>query len=347
MDIEYYKKLILKTLYDGFMKNPPNRVKNDDIDSVFVKIDDVTHFRIAREQLIKESLIHGKNINSGDPRYLQLTGSGIVYYERNYILPSIKREYTLLASKFLIFLRDIGNKKYDICNFVSSQDKRSKPSKVPRDFVNQVMKNDYNYTMSDLKWLQLYFTSGFINKHIMGINGIGFGNNYISLHNPDSFCLNLEGYNFLNEIFLYEKFQKISNQYGKERVTQLFDDLAMWISRKCWVDVAINMGVIIEYCIDNYIGVKHLSEFYNKNNNIRENFSKKVGIILQNPKFSSDPIYDIQYRANWKRIQNVLRDWRNYIHITKLVKEQSPLDEQSIQKFYGDFESILNILLNL
>ena len=113
------------------------------------------------------------------------------------------------------------------------------------------------------------------------------------------------------------------------------------------MDVAINMGAIIEYCLDNYIEAKNLSEFYNKNGNIYKKLFRKVGIILQNPNSSSDTIYNAQYRATWKRIIKVLRDLRNYIHITKLVREQSPLDEQSIQNFYGDFESALNILLNL
>lgn len=78
-----------------------------------------------------------------------------------------------------------------------------------------------------------------------------------------------------------------------------------------------------------------------------EDFSDKLRKVLENPKKRSDPIFDFQYKAAWKRIQNVLRDWRNYDHISKLVKEGSPLDEKSIQNFYSDFESITNILLNI
>ncbi|MBA7648941.1 hypothetical protein ES703_56733 [subsurface metagenome] len=106
------------------------------------------------------------------------------------------------------------------------------------------------------------------------------------------------------------------------------------------------MGAIIEYCIDYYVEIKNLQEFFNKGKLI-ENFSKKLSIILQNPLSSPDDIFNPQYKATWKRVQNVLRDWRNYIHISKLVKERSPLDEKSIKNFYSDFELTLNLLLNL
>ena len=208
-----------------------------------------------------------------------------------------------------------------------------------------IVPDDYYYKMNGLKWLLLFFTSRFVSKHIMEINGIGFGNEFISFHNPNTFCLNSEGYNFLNDVFYYEKFQKITNNDGRNRVTQLYDDLNMWVSKKRWVDVAINMGATIEYCIDNYVDERRKKglQFSPKDNR----FKSKVDYILQNPNKSTDPIFSPQYRATWKRIQNILRDWRNYVHISKLVKEQSPLDEKSIQKFYGDFESTINILLNL
>ena len=72
-----------------------------------------------------------------------------------------------------------------------------------------------------------------------------------------------------------------------------------------------------------------------------------MSIILENPLSSSDDIFNSQHRATWKRIQNVLRDWRNYTHISKLVKDGSPLDEKSIKNFFADFELTLNLLLNL
>jgi len=70
-------------------------------------------------------------------------------------------------------------------------------------------------------------------------------------------------------------------------------------------------------------------------------------VILENPKSSSDDIFKSEYKATWNRVQYVLRNWRNYTHISKLVKEGSPLDEISIKNFYADFESTINLLLNL
>lgn len=345
VNVKDYKKLILKTLYKGFLRNPPNRINNADVDSAFGKINKITNFKIAREQLIRDDFIYGKNVNFGNPPYFEITGNGLVHYENNYIIPSVNREYTLLVSKILVFLRDLGNKKYDISKYVKEIDKRHKQVKMTHHYINQVLKNDYDYKMNNLKWMMLYFTSRFVSNHIMEINGIGVSNDYLSFNNSETFCLNAKGYNFLNDVFLKEKFQMILNDDGRNRVIQLYDDLKMWISKERWVDVAVNMGAIIEYCIDNYIdkkGKKKL-QFFLKD----DKFMSKVNFILQNPNNNSDPIFLPQYRATWKRIQNVLRDWRNYVHISKLVKERSPLDKKSIQKFYGDFELIINILLNL
>ncbi|KKN24027.1 hypothetical protein LCGC14_0898960 [marine sediment metagenome] len=180
----------------------------------------------------------------------------------------------------------------------------------------------------------------------MGINGVGIGNEKFSFFNPNSFSLNGNGYDFLKEVFLIEKFQKIGNNYGRNRVTQLYDDISCWLTKERWVDIAINMGIIIEYCIDYYVEDRKLREFFDKNGRLLD-FYNKLSIILENPKSSSDDIFKSKYKATWNRVQYVLRNWRNYIHISKLVKERSSLDEISIKNFYTDFESTINILLNL
>jgi len=344
--VEYYQNLILEKLYNGFMNNPPNRINNKDVTRDFRNIKNKTNFKIAREQLSQDSFLYGKNVNFGNPPFLQITGEGLVYYEKAYIIPCDERNYTLLVSKLLTFLRDLGNNKYELKNYiVDSSNLRIIKVEIPLSDIGDILKNDYNYKINDLQWRMLYFTSLFVSNHIMEINGIGIGNDKLSFFNPNSFCLNGNGHNFLNEVFLIEKFQKIGKIDGRNRVTQLYDDLNVWISKKRWVDVAINMGTIIEYCIDNYVEQKGKEklQFFPKNNK----FISKVNLILQNPKNISDHIFKPQYRATWKRVQNVLRDWRNYIHISKLVKERSPLDEKSIKNFYADFELTLNILLNL
>ncbi len=49
--VEYYQKLILEKLYDGFMSNPAYRIANEDTARVFSNVKDETSFNIAREQL--------------------------------------------------------------------------------------------------------------------------------------------------------------------------------------------------------------------------------------------------------------------------------------------------------
>lgn len=343
--VEYHQKLILEKLYIGFMSNPPNRINNIDIERVFTNIRNNTNFNIARELLSQKGFLEGNFGNYGNIPFMQMAGEGIIYFEKTYIIPNDKRTYLLLASKLLTFLRDIGDSKYDIKKYIVDSDSRTIKVEIPLSDIEEILKHDYNYNLNVLKWRILYFTSQFISKHIMGINGIGIGNDILSFHNPNSFCLNGNGYNFLNEVFFIEKFQKIGNYDGRSRVTQLYNDLSVWISKNRWVDVAINMGAIIEYCIDNYVEIKSLKEFFKKGKLI-DNFNQKLNIILQNPTSNPDDIFNPQHRATWKRM-DILKDWRNFIHISKLVIERSPLDEKSIKNFYDDFELTLNLLLNL
>ena len=342
MDVESYNKLILETLYNGFMNNPPFQIENSDVENIFGIIQNQSNFKIAKEQLIKDRLLYGINVNLGKPPYLLITGEGLIHYENNFIFPSENKEYTVLFSKILAFLRDVGEKKYDISKFIKKVDERRKIAEISRDYINEIIKSKHNYEMNDLKWKMLFFTSRLINKHIMGISGIGIGNDYLSLYDPDSFSLNSKGVEFLNYSFLKEKFQTIKDDFGRNRVIQIYNDITSWIIKKRWVDITINMGAIIEYCIDNYAELKGLHYILKK-----RNLHEKLALILQNPKLSSDSIFKPEFKTTWKRIQNILKDWRNYIHISKLVKERSPIDENSIQKFYPDFEKILNILLNL
>ncbi len=343
--VEYYQKLILEKLYNGFMSNQPYRITNADVHRVFNNIENFTNFKIAREQLIQDDFLYGKKVDSGNPHFLKITGEGLVYYEKNHIFPCDARKYTILVSKLLAFLRDLGNKKYDIRKYILQSDSNIEKVEIPLSDIEEILRNDYNYELNSLNWSLLHFT-GFLSKFIMDIQGVGIGHEKLSFFNPNSFCLNGNGYNFLKEVLLFEKFQKIGNNDGRNRVTQLYADLGFWLSKKRWVDVAINMGAIIEYCIDYYVEDKKLQEFFKKKGELFK-FYKKLSIILENPQTRSDDIFKSEYRATWNRIQRVLRDWRNYIHISKLVKEGSPLDEISIKNFYADFESTINLLLNL
>lgn len=216
MNVEDYEKLILEILYKGFISDPPHRINNEDMESAFGTIDNVTYFKIAREKLIQEGLIYGKNVNFGNPHYFQITGDGLIYYEKKFINSDVKKEYSLLISKFLIFLRDLGDKKYDVNEYIGEIDNRYKQAKIPRNYINKILNDDYDYEMNDLKWSLLYFTSRFVSRHFMGISGIGIGKEYLSIHNPDTFCLNLEGYRFLNDSSTNEESQKVEKNHRND-----------------------------------------------------------------------------------------------------------------------------------
>ena len=82
VDVEYYDNYILDVLYKGFIKEPPNRIKNSDLEREFGKIENITNFKIARQKLIKEGYIYGKNLDFGNPPFFQITGEGLIYYDK-------------------------------------------------------------------------------------------------------------------------------------------------------------------------------------------------------------------------------------------------------------------------
>ena len=64
-----------------------------------------------------------------------------------------------------MFLRDVGDKKYDISKYVKQIDSKYKKVIIPRHYINKILIDDYRYEINDLKWLILYFTSHFLSKH--------------------------------------------------------------------------------------------------------------------------------------------------------------------------------------
>jgi len=237
--VEYYQKLILEKLYNGFMRNQPYRITNEDIVRVFNNIENFPYFKIAIEQLIQDDFLYGKNVDFGNPHFLKITGEGLVYYEKNHIISCDERKYTILVSKLLTFFKDLGNNKYDIRKYIIQSDSKIEKVEIPLSDIEEILKDDYNYDLNGLDWNLLHFT-GFLSKFIMDVQGVGIGNEKLSFFNPNSFCLNGKGYNFLKEVFLIEKFKRIGNIVGRNRVTQLYGDLSFWLSKKSWVDIAIN-----------------------------------------------------------------------------------------------------------
>ncbi|MHA1285748.1 MAG: hypothetical protein ACTSQP_24870 [Promethearchaeota archaeon] len=340
--VEDYKKVILKTLHDEFLKDPGFRVKNEDVEKKFGEIER-TNFKVAREQLIQEGLIHGRENFDNEPPFLQITGEGLIYHEKHFILPPINRTYIILVFNFLSFLKDLIEERYPIEKYrLKNNEPGYNRVEIPLTKINEILEKNYNYLIDDSKWKMLRFTLKFVNTLVNGINGIYINDICLRIYNIDKFCLKSKGLEFLNNFLYNEKFQRIDNIYGQNRVIQLYNDIEIWISRKRWVDVAINMGAIIEYLIDFYVQRKGLKGFKKD-----DTFKNKLSEILERKGSSSDPIFDKKYKPLWKRINNFIRDWRNYIHITKLAEEHSPLDKDSIKNFYRDFEAVVNLLLNI
>ncbi|MHA1230951.1 MAG: hypothetical protein ACTSPQ_09925 [Candidatus Helarchaeota archaeon] len=339
--VEDYKKVILKILHDEFLEDPGFRVKNEDVEKKFGEIER-TNFKVAREQLIQEGLIYGREYFDNEPPFLQITGEGLVYYEKHYILPPINRTYIILVFKFLSFLKDLIEERYPIEKYrLKTNEPRYNRVEIPLTKINEILEKNYNYLMNDSKWKMLRFTLKFINTLVNGMNGIYINDTCLRIYNIDEFSLTSKGLEFLNNFLNNEKFQRIDNVYGRNRVIQLYNDIEIWISKERWVDVAINMGAIIEYLIDVYAQKKGLNSINEKD------FFGKLSKIIKSEDSSSVPIFNEQYKPLWNRIRNVLRYWRNYVHISKLVEEYSPLDKASIKNFQGDFEDAINLLLNI
>lgn len=178
---------------------------------------------------------------------------------------------------------------------------------------------------------------------------IGFGGNRLLFFRK--LLLTSKGRKFLR---YYQKlrnlFQTIHDDFAKEIILEEYNEIEHLRKRGNWKDVVIKMGIILEYLITNYIEENCLNKD-NKGkvkkveiliggkkreiNPSEAKFGEKLSFIIQNEIFGRDNNY------NWKIVDGLIKDLRNYIHLQKYIKERTRVDKDMFNILHPVFEKLI------
>ena len=333
-----YQELILKYIYNNFTKHQNNGVPFLDITKEFKSLNprEIKYWLniLEKKQFIR--IIGGINQNPSDLQ-IKVKLEGLMHYEKFY---SKNQDYfTSLAIDILHLYRKIEKEEIDLDPGSGNQVGTLPFSKLFK-FINRSEQelNNIKYVIHE------------IDKYS---NNIGWAGKGLILFSEIEPFVTEDGREFLEyQLKLQILFQNITDDYGKKIILEEYKDIKNLLLFKKWKDIAIKMGSILEYLITEYFSnclekdKNFESTFikrYDKNGNekrwnlLDENtsFAQKLKYILENETFGQE------FNSDWKFLYNNIRDYRNYVHLTKLVKEKVIFTEEMIEQIYPTFERLI------
>lgn len=161
----------------------------------------------------------------------------------------------------------------------------------------------------------------------------------------NTLLLTIKGRKFLN---YYQKltnlFQSIKDDFAKEILLEEYNEIEYLRKREKWKDAVVKMGTILEYLITNYF--------------IENGLDKKFDIWIQGKKITITPSettvftrklsFIIQYEIfgnemnnDWKIVERLIVDLRNYIHLQKYINTRVRINEDIFNQLYSVFERLI------
>ena len=124
-------------------------------------------------------------------------------------------------------------------------------------------------------------------------------------------------------------FEKITNPLQKRILLEEYDELQKCIQQGSWKDACIKIGGILEYLLTKWFQDKGVTPSQitgtTKTKKWKEvSFHKMIEFYMNNSMIYSD---EMGTYTDWNLVKNILKDYRNYVHLLKY--------EERVQK--GDF----------
>ena len=115
-----------------------------------------------------------------------------------------------------------------------------------------------------------------------------------------------------------------------------------------WKDLCIKMGSILEFLLTKWLEHKGISKITHSKINSQKKlkdatFSDKILYYLETA--GKNHSFEIGKDTEWKIADNIIRDYRNYIHLQKYEKRianYGPLNERSFKMLERVFKEIIN-----
>lgn len=145
-----------------------------------------------------------------------------------------------------------------------------------------------------------------------------------------------------------ELFQKpfITN---RNLVIDEYNNLKILIENRLWKDACIKMGSILEYLLTRWIESKNIpinqiTSRRNVNSFDKVYFSEKIDYYLQVGSIQFQQ--EIGKKTEWRMVNDIIRDYRNFIHLQKYeesINDGNPIEENDFNLLHPAFNSIFKL----
>lgn len=233
---------------------------------------------------------------------ISITFQGISYYEEKYLKPNY---YFLKAIKIILeFLEKLENGEYTDNSIPNSE------------IIDELEKEGIN--MNNKEFYHFLIT---LEHNTFLFKNIGpFGmqtQDKISKYSNSKTILTPTARKFLNG-WRYESklFENITNPLRKKI---LLEELQRCIQQGSWKDACIKIGGILEYLLTIWLEDKSITPSQitgnPKTNKWKDlSFHKMIEFYMNNSKIYSN---EIGTYTDWNLVKNILKDYRNYVHLLK------------------------------
>lgn len=266
-----------------------------------------------------------------DKLQISITFSGIFYYEEKYLASNY---YYVKAIRIILeFLEKLENGIY--LDF-----------SIPNTEVIDELKKE-GITMDDKEF---YMFIADLNRGTALFKNIQLGLRPQDTINPyirNKTILTPEGRKFLyNSRIESRLFVKITDLTQKKILLDEYKELQKNIEQGSWKDACIKIGGILEYLLTKWLKNKGVTASQvidtQKSKDWKDvTFHQMIEFYMNNSRSYSD---EIGTYTDWNLVKNILKDYRNYIHLLKYeerVKQGDFLKKDEFDRIYPIFKEII------
>jgi len=263
---------------------------------------------------------------------ISITFQGIYYYEEKYLKPDY---YYLKAIMIILeFLEKLENGKY--ANF-----------SIPNIEIIDELKKE-GITMNNKEFYQFLVTLDQRTNLFKNIGPFGImTEDEIKPYIRNKALLTPDGRKFLYS-WRYESnlFVKITDPLQKTILLEEYEELQKDIQQTSWKGACIKIGGILEYLLTKWLQEKGITPQQIINTKKVKNwkdvsFHQMIEFYMNNSRTYAD---ELGTYTDWNLVKNILKDYRNYIHLLKYeerVKQGDFLRKKEFDRIYPIFQEIL------
>lgn len=158
-----------------------------------------------------------------------------------------------------------------------------------------------------------------------------------------------------NVLQKYNSFTNLFNQsyltHIKDFILKEHDSLEIFIENKLWKDACIKMGFILEFLILKWLDMKSISTVsHSKSSPPHKNINTKDSSFFDKIQYyiemgSKTYSNEIGNETEWRIVDNIIRDYRNFIHLQKYEENRlihnQPLAKNEYEILYNTYSSII------